>query len=77
MKKYTNKIILFLSFLLIIWFFIPIYKKPRVLKNVLSEKDCDHIRKIAEPNLKPSTIGGNFEINNSERKSETAWIRAS
>lgn len=77
MKKYTNKIILFLSFLLIIWFFIPIYKKPRVLKNVLSEKDCDHIRKIAEPNLEPSTIGGNFEINNSERKSETAWIKAS
>ena len=72
-----NKVILFVSFLLIIWFFIPIYEKPRVLKNVLSEDECEHIKKIAEPELKPSTIGGNFTINNSERKSETAWIRAS
>ena len=72
-----NKVILFVSFLLIIWFFIPIYEKPRVLKNVLSKQECDHIRKIAEPNLQPSTIGGDYEINNSERKSETAWIRAS
>ena len=72
-----NRIILFVSFLLIIWFFIPIYEKPRVLKNVLSKQECDHIRKIAEPNLQPSTIGGDYEINNSERKSETAWIRAS
>ena len=72
-----NRIILFTSFLLIIWFFIPIYEKPRVLKNVLSEDECEHIKKIAEPELKPSTIGGNFNINNSERKSETAWIRAS
>ncbi len=77
MKKYTNKIILFLSFLLIIWFFIPIYRNPTVIKNVLSKRECDHIRKIAEPNLEPSTIGGDYEINNSERKSETAWIRAS
>ena len=72
-----NRIILFTSFLLIIWFFIPIYEKPRVLKNVLSEDECEHIKKIAEPELKPSTIGGNFNINNSERKSETAWIKAS
>ena len=72
-----NKVILFVSFLLIIWFFIPIYEKPRVLKNVLSKQECDHIRKIAEPNLQPSTIGGDYEINNSERKSETAWLKAS
>ena len=43
-----NKVILFVSFLLIIWFFIPIYEKPRVLKNVLSEKKNANIyRKIA------------------------------
>jgi len=72
-----NKVILFVSFLLIIWFFIPIYEKPRVLKSVLSKKECDHIMKITESNLQPSTIGGDYEINNSTRKSETAWIRAS
>jgi predicted 2-oxoglutarate/Fe(II)-dependent dioxygenase YbiX len=72
-----NRIILFVSFLLIIWFFIPIYEKPRVIKGVLSKQDCDHIRKIAEPNLQPSTVGGDYELDNSERKSETAWIKAS
>jgi prolyl 4-hydroxylase len=72
-----NRIILFVSFLLIIWFFIPIYEKPRVIKGVLSKQDCDHIIKITEPNLKPSTIGSDYELDNSTRKSETAWIKAS
>ena len=41
-----NKVILFVSFLLIIWFFIPIYEKPRVLKNVLSEDQFKLFRKL-------------------------------
>ena len=72
-----NRVILFVSFLLIIWFFIPIYEKPRVLKNVLSKQECDHIMKITESNLKPSTVGSDYELDNSTRKSETAWIKAS
>src|SRR5210317_1800816 len=72
-----NRVILFVSFLLIIWFFIPIYEKPRVLKSVLSKQECDHIMKITEPNLKPSTVGSDYELDNSTRKSETAWLKAS
>ena len=72
-----NKVILFISLLLIIWFFIPIYEKPRVLKNMLSEDECDHIKKIASKKLHTSTVSENRDIDESIRKSETAWLKAS
>ena len=72
-----NKVILFVSFLLIIWFFIPIYEKPRVLKNVLSEDECKHIQDIASKKLQTSTVSMSRDIDEKIRKSETAWLKAS
>ena len=72
-----NRVILFVSFLLIIWFFIPIYEKPRVLKNVLSEDECKHIQDTASKKLQTSTVSKNRDIDESIRKSETAWLKAS
>ena len=72
-----NRIILFISFLLIIWFFIPMYEKPRVLKNVLSEDECKHIQDIASKKLQMSTVSMSRDIDKSIRKSETAWLKAS
>ena len=72
-----NRVILFVSFLLIIWFFIPIYEKPRVLKNVLSEDECKHIQDIASKKLHTSTVSKSRDIDESIRKSETAWLKAS
>lgn len=72
-----NRIILFTSFLLIIWFFIPMYEKPRVLKNVLSEDECKHIQDIASKKLQTSTVSMSRDIDKSIRKSETAWLKAS
>ena len=72
-----NKVILFVSFLLIIWFFIPIYENPRVLKSVLSEDECKHIRDIASKNLQTSTVSMDRDTDESVRKSETAWLKAS
>ena len=72
-----NRVILFISFLIIIWFFIPIYEKPRVLKNVLSEDECKHIQDIASKKLHTSTVSKSRDIDESIRKSETAWLKAS
>ena len=72
-----NKVILFISFLLIIWFFIPIYENPRVLKSVLSEDECKHIRDIASKKLQTSTVSMDRDTDESVRKSETAWLKAS
>ena len=71
-----NKVILFVSFLLIIWFFIPIYEKPRVLKSVLSEDECKHIQDIASKKLHTSTVSKSRDTDESIRKSETAWLKA-
>jgi len=72
-----NRIILFTSFLVIIWFFIPIYEKPRVIKNVLTEDECKHIRDIASKKLQTSTVSMDRDTDESVRKSETAWLKAS
>ena len=72
-----NRIILFVSFLLIIWFFIPIYEKPRVLKNVLREDECEHIKQLASKKLETSTVSKNRDIDENIRKSQTAWLKAS
>ena len=72
-----NRIILFTSFLIIIWFFIPMYEKPRVLKNVLSEDECKHIQDIASKKLQTSTVSMTRDIDEKIRKSETAWLKAS
>ena len=72
-----NKVILFVSFLLIIWFFIPIYEKPRVLKSVLSEDECKHIQDIASKKLNTSTVSKSRDVDEKIRKSETAWLKAS
>ena len=72
-----TKVLLFVSLLLIIWFFIPFYIKPRVIKNVLSEDECKHIQQIASKKLHTSTVSENRDVDKTIRKSETAWIKAS
>ena len=72
-----NRVIIFIILLLIIWFFIPIYRKPRIIKNVLSAEECEHIKQIATKRLQSSTVSKERDVDESIRKSETAWIRAS
>ena len=66
--------------LLIIWFFIPMYREPRIIKKVLNDEECDQIRQIASPSLEQSMV---IDIENdgsklSEgRKSENTYIDSS
>ena len=72
-----NRVLIFIILLLIIWFFIPIYRKPRIIKNVLSDEECEHIKQFATKRLQTSTISNDRKIDENIRKSETAWIKAS
>ena len=51
-----NRVLIFIILLLIIWFFIPIYRKPRIIKNVLSDEECEHIKQFATKRLQTSTV---------------------
>lgn len=72
-----NRVLFVTALLLIIWFFIPIYEKPRVLKNVLTKDQCEHIKQLASKKLETSTVSKSRDIDEKIRKSETAWLKAS
>jgi predicted 2-oxoglutarate/Fe(II)-dependent dioxygenase YbiX len=69
-----NKMILLLFLIIIVFYLIPVYNEPRVMKNLLTYEECEYIKKKAEKKLQTSTIGGNHHIDERIRKSETAWL---
>jgi len=60
--------------LLLVWFMIPTYKEPIVMKNFITDEERQYILKESESKLKVSTIGKSSEVNEKVRKSETAWL---
>jgi hypothetical protein len=52
----------------------PRYHKPRVYRNVFSPKMCQHIIKLASNSLEPSTVSEDRDVDDTIRKSKTAWL---
>lgn len=65
-------IILFL--IILVWYMIPIYREPTVVKNLLSDEERAHIIKEATPMLHASTVKKARVVEENVRKSETAWL---
>jgi predicted 2-oxoglutarate/Fe(II)-dependent dioxygenase YbiX len=66
--------ILLLFLILLVVFLLPVYHKPRVFHNFLTPDERRHIMTKAENNLKPSTVSKDKILDDSVRKSETAWL---
>lgn len=69
-----NKTVLFVFIVILIWYFIPVYRKPMVISKMVSKEDCEHIIKEAENKLIPSTVAKDRVLQEETRKSETAWL---
>ena len=65
-------ILLFLIVLLV--YLLPIYPKPVVIENFLSENERIHIKQKAKSKLQVSTVDKNRRVDEQIRKSETAWL---
>jgi len=52
----------------------PRYHQPRVYRNVFTPRVCDHIINLASTKLEPSTVSEDREVDQSIRKSKTAWL---
>ena len=63
-----------LALILLVFFLLPRYQRPVVLENMLTDEECEHLKKEAIPKFRPSTVGGRQEVNKSIRQSETAWL---
>jgi len=72
-----NRVLLLISITLLILYFIPTYTNPKIIKTVLTKDECDHIKQVASKKLHASTVSKSRNIDETIRKSETAWIKAS
>lgn len=66
--------IIFIILLALVVYLLPRYPEPRVIRNFLSEEERQYIMKKAAPQLKVSTVGRDFKIDENVRISETAWL---
>ena len=66
--------ILLIFIIILIWYLIPVYQKPRVIPNFISDEEINHIKKEAESKFSISTVAANRTIDKTIRDSETAWL---
>ena len=66
--------ILLIFIIVLIWYLIPVYQKPRVIPNFISDEEINHIKKEAESKFSISTVAANKTIDKTIRDSETAWL---
>tara|TARA_B110000444_G_scaffold87434_1_gene82656 strand:- start:20919 stop:21515 length:597 start_codon:yes stop_codon:yes gene_type:complete len=69
----TSILIIFILFIFVIYL-LPRYPDPTVIDNFLSESERRHIIQEASIKLETSMISRDKQINESIRKSETAWL---
>ena len=69
-----NVILIILSLLILCIFLRPKYHEPRVYRGFVPHDVCDYIMKQGNERLQPSTISTDRLVDESIRKSETAWL---
>jgi predicted 2-oxoglutarate/Fe(II)-dependent dioxygenase YbiX len=68
------KMLLLLFIIILVVYLLPKYPTPRVLKSFLSDGECEHIMKEAKKNLETSTVTTSKKVDETVRKSDTAWL---
>jgi len=59
---------------LILIYMLPVYREPMVIKGLLTDEERAHIMKEAEGKFHTSTISEYERVDETIRKSETAWL---
>jgi hypothetical protein len=69
-----NIVLIILSILLISILLRPKYQHPSIHRQFVSHETCDYIIQQAKPKLKPSTVSTDTVVDDTIRKSESAWL---
>tara|TARA_B110000285_G_scaffold42799_1_gene47512 strand:+ start:1153 stop:1815 length:663 start_codon:yes stop_codon:yes gene_type:complete len=69
-----NRMILLLFIILIVIYLLPKYPKPRMIQNFLSDDERKYLMKEAEKNMETSTVTNGKKVDETVRKSQTAWL---
>ena len=71
--KYSKMLILVILIVLTIYI-LPTYREPEVFRNFITPGERAHVIQEAKKNLTPSTVSTEHNLDESIRKSETAWL---
>ena len=63
-----------LFLIILVMYLLPTYPKPIIIENFLSEEERTHIMTEAKSKLQVSTVAKDRKVDESIRKSETAWL---
>jgi len=55
---------------------LPQYRKPQVFNNFLTEDECDYLIQKAKNNMGTSSVTTEKKVDETVRKSETAWLKS-
>lgn len=69
-----NYIFIVLAIAVLLLLYRPVYHEPRVFRGYISPETCDAIIQKAEKKLRPSTVSRAKTLDETIRKSETAWL---
>ena len=66
--------LLILALILLVAYLIPTYREPKIIENVITKAECKYIIKRAVNHLEASTVSEDYKLDETIRKSETAWL---
>ena len=69
-----NKMLLLLFIIILVIYLLPKYPTPRVLENFLTDDECEHLMREAKKRLETSTVTTSKKVDETVRKSDTAWL---
>ena len=72
--EYNKMVLIILFLILLVIFLLPVYPRPRIFHNFITPQERKHIIETASKYLKPSKVSEDGSIDETVRKSETAWL---
>jgi predicted 2-oxoglutarate/Fe(II)-dependent dioxygenase YbiX len=70
-----SRMLLLVFIIILVFYLLPKYPTPRVFEKFISDDECDYIIQKAKKNMETSTVTTEKKVDESIRKSETAWLK--
>lgn len=74
MCEYIRMLLLVFITILVLYI-LPNYPTPRIFENFLTDDECEYIIQQAKRSMEISTVKTDKKVDESVRKSETAWLK--
>ncbi len=70
-----SRMLLLVFIIILVFYMLPKYPTPRVFEKFISDDECDYIIQKVKKDMETSTVTTEKKVDESVRKSETAWLK--